>query len=85
MMAVQWIKDADGGLVNTHHVYSISLRPREHPQDPRYDVLAYLAGGGSIRLYTGPKDECELFLRHLERVLGVGVGEHGQPDRPLDP
>ena len=71
MMAVQWIKDADGGLVNTHHVYSISLRPREHPQDPRYDVLAYLAGGGSIRLYTGPKDECERYLANLAQQLEV--------------
>ncbi|MBY6278168.1 hypothetical protein [Symbiobacterium thermophilum] len=69
-MAVQWIKDEEGGLVNLRHVYSISLRRRESLQDPRYDVLAFLAGG-SIRLYTGPKDECERYLANLAQQLEV--------------
>lgn len=71
MSQLQWVRTEDGGLLNLLCVSSIYLRRRESIKDNRYDVLAFLAGGGGVRLFTGPLTECERYLADLAKRMEV--------------
>lgn len=71
-----WIWAEDGALVNMAHVMTIRVRRGEHKQYApiTYEVVAALAGGGSVRLTRGSKSDCEQYVNHLAEQLAERVG-----------
>lgn len=64
----QWIVAADGAVINLAHVVCIRVREQEGPFDSphRYEAVAYLVRGGTVRLYESEnEEECKDWLNDL--------------------
>lgn len=84
----EWLAIHDGelvsALINLDHVISIRVREKERPSDApsRYEVVAFLAGGGTVQLYESSLGDCQQQMEWLIRQLGGCRHELRDPHRP---